>query len=413
MDPIAKDRRGAVIGSVTLNGIDFVEVASADQKTLRVHFLNGTVALQGLIDRAEISGGESLARVTVKPIQDLGDWSSDAGGRPILTLHTVTPGDFSEYTLTLFPKVPPGPLDPFFSHAQFSFKALCDSQLDCETEPPPCPPPAGDLPPIDRLAKDFLSFRAALSDFSALRYPEWVERSEADFGMMFLEALASVADDLSYMQDRVAVEAAIDTATERRSVVRLARLVDYEPRPATSSRVLLQFDVESGPIPAGLAVSAPSPDAGVVFFETGKGLLDTSSYAARKAWNRIVPYYFDDSQRCLEAGSTEMWVVGHGLNFTVGQQLLIDTPGATSADPPIRQLIRLTAIKEEIDPLSFTSPPGGPTDVTHIVWGANDAFRAGHDLTRTIVKGNLVPATQGRRLVETFAIDTPPLGSPS
>src|SRR5260370_42683119 len=102
MEPIAKDRRGAVIGSVNLNGIDFVEGASADQKSLRVHFLNGPVALQGLIDRAEISGGESLARVTVKPIQDPGDWSSDAGGRPILTLHTVTPGDFSEYTLTLF-----------------------------------------------------------------------------------------------------------------------------------------------------------------------------------------------------------------------------------------------------------------------------------------------------------------------
>ena len=60
---------------------------------------------------------------------------------------------------------------------------------------------ASDLP-----SGAFLSFRAALSDFSALRYPEWVERSEADFGMMFLETLASAADDFSYMQDRVAAE---------------------------------------------------------------------------------------------------------------------------------------------------------------------------------------------------------------
>jgi hypothetical protein len=45
-----------------------------------------------------------------------------------------------------------------------------------------CAHPAdGDLPPIDYLAKDFDSFRRALSDFSVLRYPAWQERSEADF----------------------------------------------------------------------------------------------------------------------------------------------------------------------------------------------------------------------------------------
>ena len=47
--------------------------------------------------------------------------------------------------------------------------------------------------------------------------------------MMFLEALSALADDLSYTQDRVAAEATLMTATQRRSVVRHARLVDYEP----------------------------------------------------------------------------------------------------------------------------------------------------------------------------------------
>jgi hypothetical protein len=410
MEPIAKDRRSAVSLSTTLNGIDFVEVAAPDQQTLRVHFLS-KCALLGKIDRAEVTGGEALPRVAVKSIQDPADWGTDAEGRPLLTLHAVVPGDFSEYTLTLFPKVPPGPLDPFFDHAQFSFKALCDTQLDCEVPLPPCPPPAGDIPPIDYLAKDFLSFRAALSDFSALRYPEWVERSEADFGMMFLEAIASVADDLSYMQDRVAAEATIDTATERRSLVRLARLVDYEPRPATASRVLLQFTVDTGPIPVGMQVSAPTPDGGVILFETGNGLSDTTLYPANKLWNQIAPYYFDDGQRCLQAGATHMWVVGHGFDFAAGQQLLLDTAGATTADPPVRQVVTLTKIAEEVDPVSFASPPGGSTAVTHLFWGQNDALLADRDLTRTVVKGNLVPATQGRRRAETFAIDTPPVGS--
>ena len=106
----------------------------------------------------------------------------------MLTLRVAAPGDFSTYQLT---PVAARLLDPFFDHAAFSFKALCPSDLDCEAPPAPCPPPAGDAPPIDYLAKDFLGFRQALLDFSALRYPQWQERSEADFGVMFLEALSA------------------------------------------------------------------------------------------------------------------------------------------------------------------------------------------------------------------------------
>ena len=288
-----------------------------------------------------------------------------------------------------------------------------------------CPPLAGDLPPIDYLAKDFRSFRKALSDFSALRYPEWQERSEADFGVMFLEALAALADDLSYTQDRVAAEATLETATQRRSIVRLARLVDYEPRPATSARVLLQFNVESGPIPAGLLVSAHGADGAPVDFETGTGLGDRTAYPASGAWNGIrdgvggiQPYTWDDSQRCLPAGATEMWVLGHGFGFTEGQQLLIDTPGATPADPPDRQLVMLAEsapgaadfAEEKEDALFPTA--GSPTKVTHLRWRAQDALLADHDLTRTTLAGNLVPATQGRRFTERFAIGTPPAAVP-
>ena len=169
------------------------------------------------------------------------------------------PGDFSNYTLHMQSAA----LDQFFSTVQFSFKALCPSDLDCEPPPVQCPPVTTEVPPIDYLAKDFLSFRQALLDFSALRYPQWQERSEADFGMMFLEALAGTADDLSYTQDRVAAEATLETATQRRSVVRHARLVDYEPAPAMAASVILQFDVAAGvtEIADGLAMIASGPTA--------------------------------------------------------------------------------------------------------------------------------------------------------
>ena len=262
------DRRTQLIESTEFNGIDFVEIADPTQTMLRVHFLNG-VAIGALSSPPVISGGETIPTIAVQPVEP-NDWGID-DGRIIVTLRVASPGDFSSYALTLSSPV----LDPFFDHVTFSFKALCPSDLDCEPTPAPCPPLKGNPPPIDYLAKDFLSFRGALMDFSTLRYPQWQERSEADFGVMFLEALSALADDLSYSQDHVAAEAAFTTATQRRSVVRHAQLVDYAPGPNLSSSVMLQFDVAAGVthIPDGLTVLARAPDGSLIYFETGTGLV--------------------------------------------------------------------------------------------------------------------------------------------
>src|SRR3954452_10276229 len=96
-----------------------------------------------------------------------------------------------------------------------------------------------------------------------------------------MEALAAVADELSYLQDRIAAEAWLETATERRSLVRLARLVDHEPRVALAARTELQFTVVPGlafDLPGELAVSGRQPDGEVVTFETGEGLRHPGSY---------------------------------------------------------------------------------------------------------------------------------------
>ncbi|HSZ60719.1 MAG TPA: baseplate J/gp47 family protein [Terriglobales bacterium] len=415
---LVKDRLSKLLdpSNTTLNGIDFVEIANPAQTTLRVHFLND-VSIAGSPPQTvspTITGGETIPTVAVLSIDPATDWSEDADGRPLLTLHVAAPGDFSFYTLIILSDA----IDPFYNHVQFSFKALCPSGLDCETPPSPCPPPGGTLPPITYLAKDFLSFRKALSDFSALQYPAWQERSEADFGVMFMEALCSLADDLSYTQDRIAAEATIDTATQRRSIVRLARLVDYDPQPALSSSVLLQLEVSGGPIPTSLLVSAPQPDGTQIDFETGTGLIDpdtlqlnVTTYRVNPSWNRfevdlvtprLIPYYWDDSQLCLKAGATEMWIEGQGYVFEVGMTLLIDTAAATTADPPSRETIQLVSVDEEQDPLYGDL-------ITHIVW--ENGLQYNHDLSRTVLAGNIVPATQGRRYTESFAIDTVPVGS--
>jgi hypothetical protein len=394
----SRDRLLALLeATATLNGIDFVEVVEDTPFDLRIHFLN-TIALNGLVTAATIDGGDSVPRVEIAPIA-AADWSSDGEGRPLLTLHPLSGGDFSDYRLTLTSSK----LDRYFSVSTFSFKVFCPSDFDCAPRSIDCPPEDVAPPPIDYLAKDFLSFRRALSDFSALRYPDWRERSEADFGVMFMEALAALADDLSYQQDRIAAEATLETATQRRSVIQHARLVDYQPRPATSARTWLVCTVTGPALPAGIRVEAATPDGGSVPFEIGLGLADTTSYVVDTRWNAgIEPHWWDDSERCLSCGATAMWLKGDKYGFYAGQPLLIDTEAKTPADPALRQIIHVTAIEEDVDHVF------GPTPVTRIAWSPSEALRREHDLTRTCVRGNLVPATQGRRYRESIAIGRPP-----
>jgi hypothetical protein len=400
-----KDRFTELLKSTTLNGIDFVELDPADPTILKVHFLNAvTVATAGMA--STIDGGDRIPTVTAAPIDNATDWSTDADGRPLLTLHVGGQGDFSEYKLS----ITGAPLDIFYASTRFSFKALCPSDFDCAPTAPFCAPDTTEVPPTDYLAKDYSSFRQALSDFSALRYPDWRERSEADFGMMMLEALSAVGDELSYQQDRISAEATLETATQRRSLVNLARLVDYEPRPATSGTTIIQCNVTGNVLPAGTRISATAPDGRPVPFEIGTGLADTTSYVVSPLWNDgITPYWFDDSELCLPRNSTEMWVQGTGFGFTKGQALLIQTelPGES-----IRQIVHLTdAGFESADPLF---PPGGPaTPVTRIRWGADDALERDRDLRTTRLAGNLLPATQGERVIESFAIETAPPSQPN
>jgi hypothetical protein len=439
-----RDRRLALLASTTTNGVDFVEVASADQTELRVHFLN-TVSLRGTLAAAApvtITGGEVIHTVPVNPVDEATAWSADSDGRPLLAVSVPAPGDFSLYTLTVSTVSPAGGapvLDPFLDAATFSFKVNCPATVDADDEagtagPAALPGRVTTDPPIDYLAKDFTSFRRALSDFSALRYPQWVERSEADLGVVLMEALCAVADDLSYYQDRVAAEASLDTATQAVSVLRHARLVDYEPAPATVASVLLQLEVAepaqlaaAGPAQSGLQCSAQGPDGQAVPFEVGSGLADPVPPAVPldPRWNRyryaggarqtdaagnpvfnLLPYWWDDTDQVLPATSTQLWLAGTGLGLYPGQLLVLDTDGPTSADPPVRELITVSGgadAPEETEDHLFT------TAVTRLTF--TPALAYDHDQAVSRLAGNLAGAVQGARAQERFAIPPVPAGT--
>lgn len=110
-------------------------------------------------------------------------------------------------------------------------------------------------------------------------------RELSDPSIALLDAWATVADVLTFYQERIANEGYLDTATERLSVLELARLVGYKLRPGVSASVFLSFTVTDGfdgIIPAGTrAQSIPGSGEKPQFFETSVEL------AARGAWNNL------------------------------------------------------------------------------------------------------------------------------
>jgi len=73
---------------------------------------------------------------------------------------------------------------------------------------------------------------------------------------MLLELFAATADNLSYLQDRVANEAFLGTATQRRSVAAHLALIGYQMDEGASAHTWLQFQVASEPaLPSDFRVS--------------------------------------------------------------------------------------------------------------------------------------------------------------
>ncbi|MFZ2313391.1 MAG: hypothetical protein WAV82_12310, partial [Methylobacter sp.] len=114
-------------------------------------------------------------------------------------------------------------------------------------------------------------------------------RDAGDPALALLDAWATVADVLTFYQERIANEGYLRTATERRSIVELARLVGYKPRPGVAASVFLAYNIDANTreevvIPAGSrAQSIPGPDELPQSFETSEDL------KARAQWNNLKP----------------------------------------------------------------------------------------------------------------------------
>lgn len=96
-------------------------------------------------------------------------------------------------------------------------------------------------PAIDYTNKDYAALREAMLDLARYRMPEWTDQSPADLGVLLVDLFAYMGDIILYYQDRIASELFLPTATERRSVLHLLRLIGYELAPPVAAQADLSL----------------------------------------------------------------------------------------------------------------------------------------------------------------------------
>lgn len=86
----------------------------------------------------------------------------------------------------------------------------------------------------DFTAKDFSALNARFANLLASVFPDWSEKSRANFGNILAEQPAHVGDVVIYYLERAAREAFIDTAQLRRSLLGLVKLTGFRVRTASA-----------------------------------------------------------------------------------------------------------------------------------------------------------------------------------
>jgi hypothetical protein len=405
------NRLERLAGQTALTGIDFVKVHEG-QLELDVHFFKPRPGeLDPLLDLTKED--VSIYSTSGTPAQVPVDTMNWVDG--VMHLTVMEPGDFTLYNIY----INNDRIDPYFNDISFSFKANCESDLDCKPADHQCPDEEAVDFPIDYQARDFRSFRRALLDFASLRYPDWKDRLEADAGVMLAEVMSGLGDELAYYQDRAAREGYLETATQRRSIRNLAKLVDYHVHDGLGASTWLDITVESGGgmLPAGMDVWAESPSRGRINFEIGRGLddiIDEIAFNVTEERNNFSPHIWDEDDTCLAVGTTEFYIEGHhegdivfddsGEGLT-GKWVLLKT-SPTRPDLPVRKwMVRLIEVENMLDPVLEPAPG---KKITRIAWEEEQALPFEMDLTVLEIHGNLVPASAGLQMESYFIIGKDP-----
>jgi hypothetical protein len=213
--------------------------------------------------------------------------------------------------------------------------------------------------------------RLSSTDFPALGGLH--TRSDDDVTVALCDSFATLADVLTFYQERIANESYLRTAVERRSVLELARLIGYQLAPGVAASTAFAFTLEQAPgqpalaarpvvIAAGSRVqSIPDDGQDPQNFET------VAAITARVEWNAM------PARSCetlpISSGLTELYLDGTATQLQVGDAILI-VGSERAADPSseawdVRWLEKIEVdLARGLTRVSWTTGLGSPWTAT-------------------------------------------------
>ena len=150
-------------------------------------------------------------------------------------------------------------------------------------------------------------------------------RDSGDPSIALLDGWASVADVLTFYQERIANEGYLRTATERRSVLELARLVGYTLRPGVAATVFLAYLLDPNQtVPVDILTGARSqsiPGPG----ETAQSFETSDDFEAHSDWNNLQVRLTEPQDITFQNALSvaQIYVAGTSTNVKTGDSLLL------------------------------------------------------------------------------------------
>lgn len=195
------------------------------------------------------------------------------------------------------------------------------------------------------------SMQTRLSDKDLPGLHGLTTRSDDDFTIALLDAWAMVCDVLTFYQERIANESYKGTATDRSSLLELARLVRYNLQPGVAANTYLVYTLDDTPGAPGHAFidigtkaqSLPNPGEVPQVFESNEAIV------AQALWNAIKPV--STMTQPVTASTRDLWFVGINTNLKPGDSVvIIDDPSGPNANPNPQDPFLLRVQSTHVEP---------------------------------------------------------------
>lgn len=189
------------------------------------------------------------------------------------------------------------------------------------------------------------SMQTRLSDKDLPGLHGLTTRSDDDFTIALLDSWAMACDILTFYQERIANESYKGTATDRSSLLELARLVRYNLQPGVAANTYLVYTLDDTPGAPGYAFidigaraqSLPNPGEVPQVFEAGEAIV------AQAQWNTIKPV--STMQQPVTASTRDLWFGDTNTNLKRGDAVvIIDDTSGPNPHPPLLLRVQSTQI---------------------------------------------------------------------